>query len=103
MKNNLTIDILKKNHFEREDTIEERNLYNTEDFYIDNYSRWSYYLQNDNIPMHIQITYGLTNIKTWHVHIDNNSCQTIGCLDFDTIEEFNFFMRAFGNKFTLHI
>ena len=37
----------------------------------------------------------------WHLHIDNNTCQTIGSADINTVWEFNTLMEVFGSKFRL--
>ena len=37
----------------------------------------------------------------WHLHIDNDACETIGSADIDTVWEFNTLMQVFKSKFRL--
>jgi hypothetical protein len=53
-------------------------------------------------PIKLDIDNGPNNRGTsWHLHIDNNSCETIGCADISTIWEFNTLMQVFKSKFRL--
>lgn len=50
----------------------------------------------------LDIDNGYNNRGTgWHLHIDNNVCETIGCADIDTVWEFNTLMQVFKSKFRL--
>lgn len=50
----------------------------------------------------LDIDNGYNNRGTgWHLHIDNNACETIGCADIDTVWEFNTLMQIFKSKFRL--
>ena len=40
-------------------------------------------------------------MKKHYVHIDNSVCSSVGNLEFDTIEQFNYLMMALGSKFRL--
>ena len=53
-------------------------------------------------PIKLDIDNGQNNRGTnWHLHIDNNSCETIGCADIDTVWEFNTLMQVFKSKLRL--
>lgn len=90
---------------------EETTLENMKTFYKDNYNidnYVSYRVWTDQFDrstdkiLKLDIDNGLTNSKrTWHLHIDNNSCQTIGSADIDNVWEFNTLMQVFGSKFRL--
>ena len=41
------------------------------------------------------------NEAQWHLHIDNNRCETIGSADIDNVWQFNTLMEVFGSKFRL--
>ena len=50
----------------------------------------------------INIDNGYNNRGTgWHLHIDNDMCETIGSADIDTVWEFNTLMQVFKSKFRL--
>lgn len=50
----------------------------------------------------LDITEGMTNNGAqWHMHIDNNRCETIGSADIDNVWQFNTLMEIFGSKFRL--
>ena len=40
-------------------------------------------------------------MKNHYVHIDNSVCSSVGNLEFDTVEQFNFLMQALGSNFRL--
>lgn len=68
---------------------------------IDNYKifrKWT----DDKSPLKIDIDNGLNNRGTqWHLHIDNDCCESIGSADIDTIEQFNMLMKVFDSNFKL--
>ena len=50
----------------------------------------------------LDIDNGYNNRGTgWHLHIDNDACETIGSADIDTVWEFNTLMQVFKSKFRL--
>lgn len=62
------------------------------------YRKWT----NDKVPIKLDIDNGPNNRGTkWHLHIDNDACETIGCADINTIWEFNTLMEIFKSKFRL--
>ena len=75
--------------------------YQKETYGIDNYKmlrKWT----NDDYPIKLDIDNGYNNRGTsWHLHIDNNTCETIGSADIDTIEQFNMLMEIFDSKFRI--
>ena len=72
-----------------------------DEYGIENYqlfSKWT----DDDIPIKIDIDNGYNNRGTeWHLHIDNNLCETIGCADINTIEQFNKLMEVFDSNFRI--
>ena len=45
---------------------------------------------------------GLTNSgRSWHLHIDNCDCCSIGSADLNSIEQFNKLMEVFDSNFRL--
>jgi len=77
----------------------ERNTYGIEDYKV--FRKWI----DDNDPANVlklDIDNGWNNRGTgWHMHIDNNACETIGSVDIDTVWQFNTLMQVFGSKFRL--
>jgi len=58
--------------------------------------------KNPSKVIKLDIDNGYNNRGTgWHLHIDNNACETIGCADIDTVWEFNTLMQIFKSKFRL--
>ena len=58
----------------------------------------------DETPIKLDIDNGWNNRfgnKGWHVHIDNQCCETIGTADISTVLEFNMLMKVFESKFIL--
>lgn len=75
--------------------------YQKEAFGINNYKVFRIWT-NDYHPIKLDIDNGWNNRGTlWHLHIDNDSCETIGSADIDTIEQFNKLMEVFDSKFRL--
>ncbi len=71
--------------------------YGSKDYSV--YRKWTI---NDKNPIKLDIDNGQNNRGTsWHLHIDNSSCETIGCADISTVWEFNTLMQVFGSKFRL--
>lgn len=102
---NITDEILKEAGFEYLET--ESNLgreaykLNSElgSKYYKVYRKWT---EDKPFPIKIDIDNGPNNSGTpWHLHIDNNSCETIGCADINTIWQFNTLMQVFKSKFRL--
>lgn len=57
---------------------------------------------NENNPIKLDIDNDYNNRGTnWHLHIDNDACETIGSADINTVWEFNTLMEVFGSKFRL--
>ena len=100
----ITEELLEKNGFERTDTEEMRNLMKT-DFFIDDYSSWRRYtddVDHENYYLKLDFQKGFTNNgATWNLHIDNDSCQTIGSADISTVHQFNLMMDVFYSNFKL--
>lgn len=72
-----------------------------DEYGIENYQMFSKWTDDDT-PIKIDIDNGYNNRGTeWHLHIDNNLCETIGCADIDTIEQFNKLMEVFESSFRL--
>lgn len=69
--------------------------------YLENYKafrKWT----TDKFPIKLDIDNGLNNRGTkWHLHIDNELCNTIGSADIDNVWEFNTLMQVFKSKFRL--
>ena len=75
--------------------------YQKENYGIDNYKMFSKWT-DDEIPIKLDIDNGWNNRGTfWHLHIDNDVCETIGTADIDTVEQFNKLMEVFDSKFRL--
>ncbi len=75
--------------------------YQKETFGIDNYKVFRIWTNDDN-PIKLDIDNGCNNRGTsWHLHIDNDICETIGTADIDTVEQFNKLMEVFDSKFRL--
>lgn len=75
--------------------------YQNELYGRDNYKvfrKWT----NDSSPLKLDIDNGVNNRGTgWHLHIDNDHCESIGSADIDTVWQFNTLMQVFGSKFRL--
>lgn len=57
---------------------------------------------DDGSKLKLDIDNGVNNRGTeWHLHIDNDHCETIGSADINTVYEFNLLMEIFGSKFRL--
>jgi len=90
----ITEDILKSAGFEYLET--ESNL-GSKDYKV--FRKWT---DDKPYPIKLDIDNGQNNRGTnWHLHIDNNSCETIGCADIDTVWEFNTLMQVFKSKLRL--
>ena len=75
-------------------------LYSTSDM-DSNYKYFSFWT-SDKHPLKLDIDNGYTNRGTkWHLHIDNEVCNTIGSADIDTVWEFNTLMEIFKSDFRL--
>lgn len=98
----ITNDILSNNDFEYLDKQSELlRKYQKEQYGIENYSVFRLHT-NDDYPLKLDIDNGFNNRGTeWHLHIDNDHCNTIGSADIDTVHEFNLLMEVFGSKFRL--
>jgi len=75
--------------------------YQKEVYDINNYKvfrKWT----NDTLPIKLDIENAYNNSgRKWHLHIDNECCETIGCADIDNVYQFNLLMEVFGSKFKL--
>ena len=97
----ITADVLKKAGFEylekESDLLKEcEENYGICNFKI--FKKWT----DDANPIKLEIDNGFNNRGTaWHLHIDNDLCQTIGSADIDTIDQFNKLMEIFNSKFRL--
>ena len=54
----------------------------------------------------LDIDNGLTNdyvwnLHTWTLHIDNDTCESLGNVSISTVEQFNLMMKVFENKFKI--
>lgn len=98
----ITNDILSNNGFEYlEKQSELLRKYQKEQYGIENYSVFRLNT-NDDSSLKLDIDNGFNNRGTeWHLHIDNDHCETIGSADIDTVYEFNLLMEVFGSKFRL--
>ena len=77
----------------------ERNTYGIEDYKV--FRKWIDDKDLTNV-LKLDIDNGWNNRGTgWHLHIDNNVCETIGSGDIDTAWQFNTLMQVFGSKFRL--
>jgi len=101
---NITEDILLKAGFINI-TMKEMSDYYKQTYNQDNYSAWRILTTKDiKDPncLKLDIDNGLTNSgRQWHLHIDNNDCESIGSADIDTIWQFNKLMEIFDSKFRL--
>lgn len=101
-KTQITEEILINNGFEYLE--KESNLtqdYQNQLYGKDNYKvfrKWT----NDSSPLKLDIDNGVNNRGTeWHLHIDNDHCESIGSADINNIWEFNTLMEIFSSKFRL--
>lgn len=66
------------------------------------YRKWTNSVDDKNKCVKLDISNGLTNNDSlWHLHIDNNVCESIGTADIDKIWQFNMLMEVFGSNFRL--
>ena len=102
MDNIITEEILLNAGFEYLE--HETNLfaeYQKEAFGIDNYKAFRIWT-NDETPIKLDIDNGWNNRGTsWHLHIDNDECETIGLADISYVWQFNKLMEVFDSKFRL--
>lgn len=101
----ITDDILKEAGFEyleNESNIgREANKLNSE-ICSQNYKEFRKWTNDTPFPIKLDIDNGQNNRGTrWHLHIDNDACETIGCADINTVWEFNTLMQVFKSKFRL--
>lgn len=74
----------------------ENELYGKENYKV--FRKWT----DDISKLKLDIDNGVNNRGSeWHLHIDNDHCETIGSADINTIYEFNLLMEVFGSKFRL--
>ena len=75
--------------------------YQKNNYGIDNYKelrKWT----NDDSQLKLDIDNGHNNRGSkWHLHIDNDCCETIGSADINTVYEFNLLMEVFGSIISL--
>ena len=65
------------------------------------FRKWTNDKDSSNV-LKLDIDNGYNNRGTgWHLHIDNDACNTIGSADIDTVWEFNMLMQVFKSKFRL--
>ena len=77
----------------------ERHIYGIEDYKV---FRKCIDDKNSANVIKLNIDNGYNNRGTsWHLHIDNDACETIGSADIDTVWEFNTLMQVFKSKFRL--
>ena len=93
----LTKDIIEKSGFE---LIENNHL---KDYMascgINEFAQYRRATPDGNII--INIDNGFTNLRTWNIHLDNISYETIGLIEIDTVEQFNKIMEIYDNDFRL--
>jgi len=102
---NITDNILKAAGFEyleNESNLgKEANKLNSE-IGSPNYKVFRKWTNDKPFSIKLDIDNGLNNRGTsWHLHIDNSNCETIGCADINTVWEFNTLMQVFKSKFRL--
>ena len=101
-ENVITEEILLNAGFER--LVHETDIlaeYQNEAYGIDNYKVFGIQT-NDYHPIKLVIDNGWNNRGTiWHLHIDNNECETIGSADISYVWQFNKLMEVFDSKFRL--
>ena len=98
----ITEDILIDSGFEyleRESNLTQdyqNQLYGKDNYKV--FRKWT----DDDSQIKLDIDNGVNNRGTeWHLHIDNDHCETIGSADINTVYEFNLLMEVFGSKFRL--
>lgn len=98
----ITEEILKNSGFEyleRESNLTQdyqNQLYDKDNYKV--FRMWT----NDDSKLKLDIDNGVNNRGSeWHLHIDNDHCETIGSADINTVYEFNLLMEVFGSKFRL--
>ena len=98
----ITEDILIDSGFEyleRESNLTQdyqNQLYGKDNYKV--FRKWT----DDDSQIKLDIDNGVNNRGTeWHLHIDNDHCETIGSADINTVYEFNLLMEVFGSKFKL--
>ena len=86
-------------HLERESNLTQdyqNQLYGKDNYKV--FRKWT----NDDSKLKLDIDNGVNNRGSeWHLHIDNDHCETIGSADINTVYEFNLLMEVFGSKFRL--
>ena len=105
MENIITEDLLIKAGFSKNDNLSnllaeyQLNNYGIDDF--KHFCRWTDDVDSQS-PIKIDIDNGYNNRGSiWHLHIDNNDCETIGSADISTIDQFNKIMEIFDSNFRL--
>lgn len=103
-KQRITEELLLQHGFKYVSTEDEVKMFNKA-FCIDNYAEYVYdTFEQDGFDNNIIITVqrGVTNNNAeYNVHIDNNTCCTIGSADISYVEQFNALMKIFGSNFRL--
>lgn len=98
----ITNDVLQKNGFtevKQSQTIVEtyKEIWDLEDFFEYDF------VTNDEKPLKINMMSECTNNGArWHLHIDNDRCESIGSADIDYIDQFNKMMEVFDSTFRLN-
>jgi hypothetical protein len=95
MDNLITDNILLKNGFERNEIPVHKNIWS-----IENYRSYTLWLDDLKIDMMWKFT---NNNADWHMHIDNDRCETIGSADINDVEQFNLMMKVFKSNFKLNV
>ena len=92
----ITIELLEYNGFEH-DLIQEEYLVS------DDMQEYCYLEKNIDNKYFIHMQLGVSNMngRVWSVHVDNNVHSTIGCVDINTVEQFNIFMQLLEINFKL--
>ena len=97
----ITDDILLKNGFECNNLKSEEIQVHNEIWGIDDYRSYTLWT-NDEQSIKIDMMWKCTNNgANWHMHIDNDDCETIGSADIDYIEQFNLMMKIFESNYEL--
>ena len=97
----ITDDILLKNGFELNELKAEDIQVHNEIWGIDDYRLYTLWT-NEEYSLKIDMEWKCTNNgANWHIHIDDDHCETIGCADINYVEQFNLMMEIFESKFKL--
>ena len=97
----ITEDILLKNGFTPFLNLENKILYE-EIWELDELKMYKISTNEENF-ININMLYKCTNNGAeWHMHLDNDNCESIGSADISYIDQFNKMMEIFDSSFRIY-